>query len=83
MVFTDLGMPGMSGWEVAEEIKKIDQKIPVILITGWEVLYKEREIKKSGIDLVVNKPFQIDQILRIVKEGIQIGERTEGSNCDS
>jgi CheY-like chemotaxis protein len=76
-------MPGMSGWEVAEEIKKIDQKIPVILITGWEVLYKEKEIKKSGIDLVVNKPFQIDQILRIVKEGIQIGERTEGSNCDS
>jgi signal transduction histidine kinase/ActR/RegA family two-component response regulator len=83
MVFTDLGMPGMSGWEVAEEIKKIDQKTPVILITGWEVLYKEKEIKKSGIDLVVNKPFQIDQILRIVKEGIQIGERTEGSNCDS
>lgn len=75
MVFTDLGMPGISGWQLAEEIKKIDKRIPVILVTGWEVLHKEAEIKKSGVDLVINKPFRMDQILQSVKEGIKLRNR--------
>ena len=33
LVFTDLGMPGMSGWQVAEAIKEINGKTPVALIT--------------------------------------------------
>ncbi len=34
LVFTDLGMPGMSGWQVTEKIKSINDKVPVALITG-------------------------------------------------
>ena len=34
LVFTDLGMPGVSGWQVAETIKSINEKIPVAVITG-------------------------------------------------
>ncbi len=67
MVFTDLGMPGMSGWQVAEQIKKINKKTPVVLITGWEVQQKGRELKKSGVDMVVKKPFRVNEILQLVQ----------------
>ena len=67
MVFTDLGMPGMSGWQVSEQIKKINKKTPVVLITGWEVQQKGRELKKSGVDIVVKKPFRVNEILELVQ----------------
>src|SRR6185503_3898948 len=34
-VFTDVGMPGMSGWELAREIRQINTRIPIAVITGW------------------------------------------------
>ncbi|MCX5886340.1 MAG: PAS domain S-box protein [Proteobacteria bacterium] len=74
LVFTDLGMPGMSGWQVAEEIKKIKRETPVALITGWKVDQKS-EMMKNGVDLIVNKPFQLDQVLRLVHEGMEIRKR--------
>jgi len=36
MVMTDLGMPGMSGWEVCKRIKEVSPHTPVGMITGWE-----------------------------------------------
>jgi CheY-like chemotaxis protein/anti-sigma regulatory factor (Ser/Thr protein kinase) len=72
LVFTDLGMPEMSGWQVAKEVKKINKKTPVALITGWEVQLDQSELKKSGVDLWVNKPFQVDEIRRLVDKGIDL-----------
>src|SRR6185369_14175848 len=34
-MFTDVGMPGMSGWELAREIRQIKSQIPIAVITGW------------------------------------------------
>lgn len=75
LVFTDLGMPGMSGWQVAKEIKKISKKTPVALITGWEVQLNDSELKKSGVDLVINKPFRVEQVLRLVQDGMALRNR--------
>ena len=72
MVFTDLGMPEMSGWQVAEETKKINRNIPVALITGWKVELEDCELRKKGVDLVVNKPFKVDRVLRLVQEGMEL-----------
>ncbi len=73
LVFTDLGMPGISGWQVAEEIKKLNGKTKVVLVTGWEVQLKDDELKKCGVDLVINKPFQMKQILGLVGEMMGTG----------
>jgi PAS domain S-box-containing protein len=80
MVFTDLGMPGMSGWQVAEQIKKISKNTPVVLITGWEVQQKGRELKKSGVDMVIKKPFRVDEILELVQNRT---EHTEEKECSA
>ena len=70
LVFTDLGMPVMSGWEVAEKIKSINDKVPVALITGWNVKLDESEMNDSMINFVVQKPFKIEQVLSLVQEGM-------------
>ena len=74
-MFTDLGMPGMSGWQVAEKVKSINRKVPVVLITGWDIRQEESEMKDSYVDLIVHKPFEMDQVLNVVQEGMILRER--------
>jgi CheY-like chemotaxis protein len=70
MVFTDLGMPVMSGWEVAEKVKSINEKVPIALITGWNVSLEESELNDKRINLVIQKPFKIEEILQLVQKGM-------------
>lgn len=62
IVYTDLGMPEMSGWEVASAIKKREPSTIVVMITGWAVCMDNKKIRESGIDLIVSKPFQVQQL---------------------
>ncbi|MEQ8277322.1 MAG: response regulator [Deltaproteobacteria bacterium] len=68
VVFTDLGMPGMNGWEVAQSIKAKSPRTPVGLITGWGSTIDEDELSTKGVDLVVAKPFRYDQVLQLVTD---------------
>jgi nitrogen-specific signal transduction histidine kinase len=34
-VFTDIGMPGMSGWELSRLIRELNAGVPLAVITGW------------------------------------------------
>ena len=70
MVLTDLGMPGMSGWEVCKTIKKMNPRTPVGMITGWDAMVDQAKIEESGIDFLIPKPFQFDQILKVLGETI-------------
>lgn len=66
MVLTDLGMPGMNGWEVTKLIKTRIPQLPVALITGWGTNLDEKKIKESGVDWIIGKPFQVNEILEAV-----------------
>jgi CheY-like chemotaxis protein len=79
MVFTDLGMPGVSGWEVAETVKNINRKIPVAIITGWNVEMEESEMRERGVNLIAHKPFEVNQILSLVQEGMELREQFEAA----
>jgi signal transduction histidine kinase/CheY-like chemotaxis protein len=66
LVITDLGMPEMSGWEVAQKIRENDQSIPIILMTGWGMEISPEEWQDRGISTVIPKPFQAKDILATV-----------------
>jgi CheY-like chemotaxis protein len=70
LVITDLGMPDISGWEVSKSVKKQKPSVPVILITGWGVEPDPLKVKDSRVDFVVNKPFHIDQLEKIIRQVI-------------
>ena len=67
LVLTDLGMPEMSGWELAKKIKEIDSGIPVGLITGWGVATTKEKMKEAGVDFILSKPFNYTKVVRELK----------------
>jgi CheY-like chemotaxis protein len=65
-VITDLGMPHMSGWEVARRVKEIRPEAAVILATGWGMHFDEEQLKSAGISRVITKPFQVEEVLTCI-----------------
>jgi CheY-like chemotaxis protein len=76
-VFTDVGMPGMSGWELAREIRQTNKRIPIAVITGWGEAVGSHEQKAAGVDWVVAKPFTADRIAELVRDINRLGHRLE------
>ncbi|MBC7224638.1 MAG: response regulator, partial [Anaerolineae bacterium] len=66
MVLTDLGMPGMSGWELASRIHQAHPGLPVVLITGWGEEVDAEEASRRHVCAVISKPFDVERILQIV-----------------
>jgi len=58
LVITDLGMPDMSGHEVAKIVKEIKPGTPVLLISGWGGQLNLNEMPE--VDGVIAKPFSKD-----------------------
>jgi signal transduction histidine kinase/CheY-like chemotaxis protein len=67
-VFTDLGMPGMSGWELARAIRERSGEVPLALITGWGEVVGSSEQEAAKVDWVVTKPFSLSRIVEIASE---------------
>jgi len=76
-VFTDIGMPGMSGWEFARFIRVRDAKIPIAVITGWGEAVNSAEQKEAQVNWVLTKPFSADRITDLAAEVSKF--RTNGS----
>ena len=72
LVFTDLGMPGMSGWEVAQEIKRINPKAIVVLMSGWAVSLDPQKAHELGVDRILQKPFEVDEVLAVISESFAV-----------
>lgn len=68
LVFTDFRMPGMSGAEVAKAIKTLSAQTPVVIVTGWDPDVFAEELRNSGVDRIVKKPFDMDEILDLVTD---------------
>jgi len=71
LVITDLGMPDVSGWDVAEAVKQKSPETPVVLITGWGVQVDSAQ--RDKVDGVIAKPFSrqtlSDEMVRLIKNG--------------
>lgn len=80
VVFTDLGMPGISGWQVAEHVKRIAPNMPVIMVTGWGAQIDAEQISKSGVDKVLTKPFQWLDVLETLRDTVARTQRAAPSN---
>jgi len=70
IVITDLGMPEMSGQEMAGKIKKINNSTQVILISGWALNIDENEYLGKTVDFIIKKPFSIEKIAYTISEAV-------------
>lgn len=67
LVITDLSMPGMSGLELAQQVKQIDPAVRIILISGWGNP-DEEEVARAGIDHVLSKPCLLQELVSAVEQ---------------
>jgi CheY-like chemotaxis protein len=67
-VFTDIGMPGMNGWELARSIRARDGHVPLAVITGWGNAVGTQEQNDAGVNWVVTKPFTAARISELAHE---------------
>jgi GAF domain-containing protein/CheY-like chemotaxis protein len=63
LVFTDLSMPGMTGWELARAVRDTAPGLPVILVSGFAVEVSQDELQASGVHSVLAKPINIGEVL--------------------
>ncbi len=78
-VVTDITMPGMSGMEVLERIRKVDAGIPVIIITAYGTIESAVSAMKQGAFDYITKPFNRDE-LRITLDRALRMRRLEKEN---
>jgi CheY-like chemotaxis protein len=70
VVLTDLGTPNMSAWEVYEAIKEMSPNTPVGMITGRGMDLDQTKMKGKGLDFMISRPFDFNQILNVVAEAL-------------
>jgi DNA-binding NtrC family response regulator len=74
VIFIDIKMPGINGVQTFREIKKIDRKAVVIMMTAYSVEDLLKEALEEGAYAIVYKPFDVDKIIAAIEEVLH--ERT-------
>ncbi len=62
LVFMDIRMPKMSGVDAIKEIKKIDNKAKIVIVTAFSGDNDIRELVKTDSIKIIDKPFEIAEI---------------------
>lgn len=68
MVFSDVKMPEMNGYELFFKILKVDHLAKIILITGHEDQKQTDIAKKNGLIEILRKPVDTNVLSDIIKE---------------
>ena len=72
VVITDMKMPGMTGQEVLESVRKTHPHIPVMIMTAFGTIDKAVEAMKGGAFDYITKPFSNDEILLSVRKALKL-----------
>jgi CheY-like chemotaxis protein len=65
VVFSDVMMPGMSGIELGQEIRKLYLDLPVVLTSGYSHVLAQNGT--YGFELL-NKPYSVEQLSRVLRK---------------
>ncbi|MBW1814522.1 MAG: response regulator, partial [Deltaproteobacteria bacterium] len=71
IVLLDMKMPGMDGMEVLGLIRKLDESILVIVITGFATVETAIEAMKRGAYDFIPKPFEPDQLRIVINRAVE------------
>ena len=69
VVVSDIGMPGMSGYELAERLRALEdyRRTPLIAVTGFSMYDDRDRALASGFDAFVNKPVNPHELVSLIE----------------
>ncbi len=68
LIITDMTMPGMTGAQLAQEIRAINLDIPIILTTGFSEKISSQTAAEMGINHFVTKPFSPRELATLIRK---------------
>jgi len=71
VVISDMAMPKLGGLDTLTALKNLDPKVEVIMATGFATLENAVESMKRGAYDFITKPFQIDDLARLVSRALE------------
>ncbi len=71
VILTDIMMPGMSGMEFLELVRKRDEEIAVIMLTALNDIELSIRAMKAGAYDYITKPFRLDDVLVSIEKALQ------------
>lgn len=71
VALVDLKMPGINGEETLKALKKEDQWLEVIILTGHGTIDSAIECTKSGAYHYLQKPCELEDLLEVLKDAYQ------------
>jgi len=71
LVLLDIQLPEMDGFEVIEQIRKINKAIPVVAQTAYTLANEKEKCIESGFSDFISKPINIMQLRNIIKKHIE------------
>ena len=71
LILSDLRLPGLSGRELMERVKKLHPDLPVVIMTAYASLKDAVEIIKEGAFDYVVKPFDLDALEATVASALR------------
>ncbi|HEY2435494.1 MAG TPA: sigma-54 dependent transcriptional regulator [Vicinamibacterales bacterium] len=66
----DVMLPGMNGVRVLDELKKIDEDLPVLMITAFASVENAIAAMKRGAFDYISKPFKNDEVLAVLRNAL-------------
>ncbi len=70
LVILDLMMPGITGFEVCEQLRSYPatRSVPILALTGYDTLQNEEKIKAAGATGYMAKPFEVPRFMEEIKK---------------
>jgi len=67
----DVMMPGMDGLAMLEELKKVDDDLPVLMVTAFASVETAITAMKRGAFDYITKPFKNDEVMVVVRNAVE------------
>ncbi len=67
-VILDMRMPGMNGYEIYHQLKKIQPKVKILLASGYTGDRSENRLESIGFDGYLQKPFNLKQLSEKIED---------------
>ncbi|MBS0333792.1 MAG: response regulator [Proteobacteria bacterium] len=80
-VVSDVRMPGMDGVQLVRTLKQMGSPLPIILITGHADVTAAVQAMKAGASDFVQKPYESEQILRLVRAALEENDEAVDANA--
>jgi CheY-like chemotaxis protein/glycine cleavage system H lipoate-binding protein len=82
LIFTDIMMPEMDGFQLLEKMRLSKIEIPVVMSTGYSTDENAIRALHDGALAFIPKPFDIDELISVVRRGLKFGELQKSMKAD-